>query len=101
MATVQKQVITLRDSAYAGLIKIPTIRLVSPTPRPLTTSLVSFKLPDSVDSRAFRDLLFNKYGIVIKVGRKRWFNGNRISPHIFNTEKDIDAALKVIRTQIA
>jgi hypothetical protein len=31
---------------------------------------------------------------------ERWFNGNRISPHKFNTEKDIDAAIKAIRTEL-
>ena len=100
MATVEKQIITLRDRVYTGLSKIRTIQVVSPPPGPLSTALVAFKLPDSVDSRAFRDLLLSKYGIVIKVAEKRWFNGNRISPHIFNTEKDIDAALKAIRAEI-
>jgi selenocysteine lyase/cysteine desulfurase len=37
---------------------------------------------------------------VIKVAEKRWFNGNRISPHIFNTESDIDAAIKAIRAEL-
>jgi selenocysteine lyase/cysteine desulfurase len=76
-------------------------RMVSPSPGPLATALVSFKLPASVDSRAFRDALLKKYGIVIKIAEKRWFNGIRISPHIFNTEKDIDAAIRAIRTELA
>jgi selenocysteine lyase/cysteine desulfurase len=101
LATVEKRIIELRDRAYAGLTKIPTIQVVSPPPGPLTTALVAFKLPDRVDGRAFRDLLLKKYGIVIKVAEKRWFNGNRISPHIFNTEKDIDAALQAIRTELS
>jgi selenocysteine lyase/cysteine desulfurase len=101
MATVEKQTIELRDQAFAGLTKISKIQMVSPPPGPLTTALVAFKLPDSVDSRAFRDVLLKKYGIVIKVAEKRWFNGIRISPHIFNTEKDIDAAIKAIRTELA
>ncbi|HJZ80854.1 MAG TPA: aminotransferase class V-fold PLP-dependent enzyme [Pyrinomonadaceae bacterium] len=101
LAAVEKQVIDLRDRAYAALTKISKIQLVSPPPGPLTTALVSFKLPDSVDSRAFRDVLLKKYRIVIKVGEKRWFNGNRISPHIFNTERDIDEAVRAIRTELA
>jgi selenocysteine lyase/cysteine desulfurase len=101
MATVEKRIIELRDRAYAGLTKISKIQVVSPPPGPLTTALVAFKLPDSVDSRAFRDLLLKKYRIVVKVAEKRWFNGNRISPHIFNTETDIDAAIKAIRTELA
>jgi len=101
MASVEKRVIELRDRAYSSLVKISQIQVVSPPPGPLATALVAFKLPGSVDSRAFRDLLLKKYGIVIKVGEKRWFNGNRISPHIFNTENDIDAAIKAIRTELA
>ena len=101
MATVEKQIIGLRNRAYAGLSKISKIQMVSPPPGPLATALVAFKLPDSVDSRSFRDLLLKKYNIVIKVGEKRWFNGNRISPHIFNTEADVDAAVKAIRTELA
>jgi selenocysteine lyase/cysteine desulfurase len=100
MATVEKRLMELRDRAYVGLSKISRIQVVSPPPGPMTSALVSFKLPDSVDSRAFRDTLLKKYRIVIKVAEKRWFNGNRISPHIFNTERDIDAAIKAIRAEL-
>jgi selenocysteine lyase/cysteine desulfurase len=100
MATVEKRVIELRDRAYAGLTKISKIQVMSPPPGPLATALVSFKLPDSVNSNAFRGLLQKKYGIVIKILGKKVFNGNRISPHIFNTERDIDAALKAIRAEL-
>jgi selenocysteine lyase/cysteine desulfurase len=101
MATVEKRIIALRDRAYAGLTKISKIHMVSPPPGPLTSALVAFKLPDSIDSRAFRDLLQKKHRIVVKVAEKRWFNGNRISPHVFNTETDIDAAIQAIRTELA
>lgn len=101
MSSVEKRVLELRNRAYSELIKISKIQVVSPPPGPLATALLSFKLPDSVDSRAFRDLMLKKYNIVIKVGEKRWFNGNRISPHIFNTEKEVDDAIKAIRTELA
>lgn len=100
MAAVEKRIIELRDRAYAGLTKISKLQVVSPPPGPLATALLAFKLPDSVDSRAFRDLLQKKYRIVIKVAEKRWFNGNRVSPHVFNTEKDIDAAIQAIRAEL-
>ena len=101
MATVEKRIIELRDRAYEGLTKISKIRVVSPPPGPLATALLAFRLPDSVDSRAFRDVLLKKYGIVVKVEPKNMFNGTRISPHIFNTETEIDAAIKAIRTELA
>ena len=100
MPAVEKRIIELRDRAYAGLTKIPKIQVVSPPPGPLTSALVAFKLPDPIKGNAFREVLRKKYRIVIKVTGK-WFNGNRISPHIFNSESDIDAALKAIRTELA
>ena len=99
MATVEKRIIELRDRAYSGLAKISKIQVVSPPPGPLATALVAFKLPDSIGSNAFRALLLKKYRIVIKV-TGRWFNGNRISPHIFNNETDIDAAINAIRAEL-
>ncbi len=38
---------------------------------------------------------------MVKMVEKRWFNGIRLSPHIFNTERDIDVALRAIRTVLA
>lgn len=101
MPAVEKRIIQLRDRAYEGLTKIPQIQLVSPPPGPLATALVAFKLPESVDSAEFRTLLQKKYHIVIKVIGRRVFNGSRISPHIFNTEKDVDDAIKAIRTELS
>ena len=100
MASVEKRIIELRDRAYAGLSKISKIQLVSPPPGPLTTALVAFKLPETVKSGALREVLLRKHRIVVKVTGKQ-FNGNRISPHIFNTEKDIDAAINAIRVELA
>ena len=100
MSTVEKRIIQLRDRAYSGLATIPKINLVSPPPGPLATALVAFKLPDSVKSNALRQALLEKHRIVIKV-TGRWFNGNRISPHIFNSEKDVDEAINAIRAELA
>ncbi len=101
MQAVEKKTIGLRNHAYAGLAKIPQIKLYSPPPGPEATALVAFKIPDSVDSRDLRDRLLTKHKVVIKVAEKRWFNGNRISPHIFNTEDDIDRAIAAIKKELA
>jgi selenocysteine lyase/cysteine desulfurase len=54
-----------------------------------------------VDSSAFRNLMREKHNLVLKQTEKRWFNGMRISPHVFNTETDIDAALKAIASELS
>jgi len=90
----------LRNRAYEGLKKIAKLRVVSAPPGPQATALVAFRLPDAMDSSAFRNTLRQKYNLVLKQTEKRWGNGMRISPHVFNTEADIDAALKAIRSEI-
>ena len=101
MRGVEQRTVGLRDRAYAGLAKIPQITLYSPPPGPLASSLVAFRLPDAVDSREFRDRLLNKYNLVVKVAEKRWFNGTRLSPHIFNTEAEIEGAVDAIKRELA
>ena len=101
MHAVEQRAVGLRDRAYAGLAKIPQITLYSPPPGPLASSLVAFRLPDAVDSREFRDRLLNRYKLVVKAAEKRWFNGTRLSPHIFNTDSEIDDAVDVIRRELA
>jgi selenocysteine lyase/cysteine desulfurase len=90
--------IALRNRAYAGLKQIPKLDVVSTPPGPLATALVAARLPVDIDSRQVRDTLRQRHHVVIKMVEKRWFNGIRLSPHIFNTEQDIDAALRAIRT---
>lgn len=90
----------LRNRAYEGLKKITNAFVVSAPPGPLATALVAFRLPDTVDSSAFRATMREKYNLVLKQTEKRWGNGMRISPHVFNTEADIDAALKAIAAEL-
>jgi selenocysteine lyase/cysteine desulfurase len=100
IAVSEAQNLRLRNHAYEGLKKIAKLRIVSAPPGPLATALVAFKLPDAIDGSAFRTALRQKHNIVLKQTEKRWFNGMRISPHIFNTETDIEAALKAIAAEL-
>ncbi|HRJ90363.1 MAG TPA: aminotransferase class V-fold PLP-dependent enzyme [Pyrinomonadaceae bacterium] len=93
--------LALRNLAYEGLKKIAKAQVVSAPPGPLATALVAFKLPDAIDSSAFRNTMRQKYNLMLKQTEKRWGNGMRISPHVFNTEADIDAALKAIAAELA
>lgn len=79
----------------------PCGQVVSAPPGPLATALVAARLPADIDSRQVRDVLRERHGIIIKMVEKRWFNGIRLSPHIFNTAAEIDAALRAIRAVLA
>jgi selenocysteine lyase/cysteine desulfurase len=101
MADVERRNLALRHRAYTGLTAITGLEVVSPPPGPLATAIVAARLPADLDSRQVRDTLRQRHGIVIKMIEKRWFNGIRLSPHVFNTERDVAAALRAIRTVIA
>ena len=101
MAAVRTSTLTLRNQAYEGLTRIPGLRLASAPPGPTATALVAAYLPDTVDSAAFRGALRLKHQVIVKMAEKRWFNGFRLSPHIFNDAEDIDRALAAIRNELA
>jgi len=44
--------------------------------------------------------LHDKYNIQVKVIEKAPFNGLRISPHLFNTESDIDSLVAALRAEL-
>jgi len=101
MAEVERHNVALRNRAYTGLAQIAKLRLVGPPPGPLATAMVACVLPDETDSRTLKDVLRDKYGIVVKMIEKHWFNGIRISPHVLNSEADIDAVLRALRVEMA
>ena len=101
MGRVEGRVLELRHRAFTGLQGMRPVRVVSAPPGPMATGMVAFILPDSIDSRALQTTLRDKHNILIKMVEKRWFNGNRISPHIFNSEEDVDRVLRALRAELA
>ena len=45
--------------------------------------------------------MLDRHGVVVKMAEKRWFNGFRLSPHLFNTEDEIDRALAAVRAELS
>jgi cysteine desulfurase/selenocysteine lyase len=100
MPAIEQRVIALRNRFYAGFGTFAGLRMVSPPPGPLATALVAVVLPDQIDSKAMRERLHDRHGIIVKMAEKRWFNGLRFSPHIFNNEGQVDVALSALRTEL-
>ena len=101
MARVEQHNLTLARRTYAGFTEIPVLEIVSPPPGPLATALVAARLPDLIDSQSLRSRMLDRHGIIIKMAEKRWFNGIRFSPHIFNDERQVKMALAALRTELA
>lgn len=101
MARVEQHNLALARRTYAGFTQIPVLKIVSPPPGPLATALVAARLPDSIDSQSLRSRMLDRHGIIIKMAEKRWFNGIRFSPHIFNDERQVKMALAALGTELA
>jgi selenocysteine lyase/cysteine desulfurase len=100
-AAIERHNMSLRNRAYAGLQAMTPLQIAGPPPGPLATAMVAAMLPSHIDSARVRTVLRDKHGVMIKMVEKRWFNGIRLSPHVFNTETDIDKALEAIRSELA
>lgn len=100
LARVETHNLGLRNRFYARLATFPGLRVVSPPPGPLATALVAAELPVSIDSKLLRERMHDRHGVVIKMAEKRWFNGIRFSPHIFNDEDQVDFAIAALRTEL-
>ena len=101
MANVEGRIKALRARAYAGMQAIPKLTMASAPSAALGTGLVAARVPDALPSDVLRDRLRDRHRVIVKMVEKQWFNGIRLSPHIFNTEADVDAALAALRTELA
>ena len=91
----------LRDRLFAALQNVPKVRVVSAPAGPLVTALVTFTLPADVESRAFQQMMRSKHDIELKMVPKNWFNGIRVSTHLFNTEQDVDTLIATLTNEVA
>jgi cysteine desulfurase/selenocysteine lyase len=101
MASVEAHNLALRNLAYEGLGRIPRLRLASAPPGGIGTAMVAAYLPGEVPSARILARLRDDHGVVVKRAEARWFNGIRLSPHVFNDEADIDRALLALRHELA
>lgn len=97
---VERRAITLRDALYSSLGDVPRIHLLSPPPGAAGAPFVSFELPREIDASALRERLRTNHHIIVKVVPKNFFNGLRISTHVFNNQRDIAAVVAALRQEI-
>ena len=100
MAEVERHNVALRNYAWRRLADYRRVELVGPPPGPGNTPLVAFRLLGSIVARDLRIRLTQAHNVVVKSAEPRWLNGLRLSPHLFNTEQDIDAAVAALRAEL-
>jgi selenocysteine lyase/cysteine desulfurase len=101
IARVESHNLALRNRLFAALADVPKLRVLSAAPGPLASPLLSFSLPADIKSEALHQRLRQKHNIEVKLVPGNWFNGNRISTHLFNSEQDVDALLVALKKELA
>jgi selenocysteine lyase/cysteine desulfurase len=100
-ARIEAHNMALRNHLHAALQDVRQLRVVSAPAGPLASPLLTFALPDRIASRALYERLLDKHKAVVKMVPGQWLNGNRISTHLFNTERDVDALVRALKTELA
>jgi selenocysteine lyase/cysteine desulfurase len=100
LAEIETHNLSLRSRLEAALADVPKLRIVSPREPTLASPLLTYRLPDEVPARDLMDRLLKTHRVVVKVVPVNWFNGQRISTHVFNTEGDVDALVRALRLEL-
>jgi selenocysteine lyase/cysteine desulfurase len=100
MPRVEQHNLALARRIHTAFAGMPELEVVSPPPGPLATALVAARIPDAIDSRILRRRMQDRHGVVVKMAEKRWLNGIRFSPHIFNDQEQVERALAVLRMEL-
>ena len=98
---IESHNLALRNRLYSALQNVPKLRVVSVASGPLASALLSYTLPDNIQSGALHQRMRDKHKIEVKVVPANWFNGNRISTHLFNSEQDVDALVAALNIELA
>lgn len=101
IAKVEAHNLGLREQLVAGLRRVAKVRLVSASAGPMASPLVSYVLPDAVRSHDLYQRLMTTHRVMVKVVPGQWFNGHRISTHLFNTAADVERLLAALRRELA
>lgn len=90
LARIETHNLGLRNTLFERLAGLNRIRLMSPPPGALSSPLVALELPSAVDSRVLQNRLLENHDVMVKRVPNVWFNGIRLSTHLFNSEQDVE-----------
>ncbi len=101
LKTIEDHNIELRNKLYNTVAGIAKLSVMSPPPGALASPMVTYRLPDSFESRAFSKTLLSKHNLSVKTVPKVWMNGHRISTHLYNSEQDIERLVDALKKEMA
>lgn len=100
-ATIERHNLALGRYLWDALKRVPKIRVVSAPPGPLASPLLTYELPSNVHAGGLQQRLLQQHHVLVKVVPADFLIGQRISTHLFNTERDVDALVTALKTELA
>ena len=100
-ANIEAHNMALGRYLHDALRQVPRARIVSAAPGPLASPMLTYELPASVSAGALHQALLTKHRVVVKVVPGQFLNGQRISTHLFNTERDVDSLIAALKAELA
>lgn len=100
IGAIEAHNLALRERVRAGLARLPRVAVVGAPAGPQAAPLVSYRLPPEVGAHSLYLALLERHRVMVKVVPGNWFNGQRISTHLFNTEADVDALLGALAVEL-
>lgn len=101
VAAIERHNLQLRSRVVERLRALPALHVVSAPDGPQASPLVSYVLPDAIKAHDLYQRLLDRHRVVVKVVPGNWFNGHRVSTHLFNTEADVDALATALARELA
>jgi len=101
ISRIETHNLALRDHLHTALSAVPQVAIVSGGAGTMASPLLSYRLPDRFPSGELQRRLRERHRIEVKVVPGNWFNGNRISTHLFNTERDVDVFVNALMRELA
>ncbi len=98
-ARIERRSISLATALKEELSKIPGVHLYSPTAPEISSAVVTFR-PGDADIRGLNQMLYEEHGLACAT-RGGETAGLRLSPHIYNTDAQVDVVVRAIRGGIA
>ncbi len=98
MSAVEAHNVSLRDAMRAELRGIPGLEVVTDDEIGHRSPMVSYRLPTTRPAAPLQRALYEQHRVYVKVVPGNWFNGHRLSFHLFNDESDVRAVAKALRS---
>jgi selenocysteine lyase/cysteine desulfurase len=101
IAKVERHNLALGERLHAALQQVPKLQVVSAAPGSLASPNLTYRLPEAIESNTLHVKLREKHNIQVKVVPTNWFNGQRISTHLFNSGQEVDRLVSALKQELA